>query len=211
MGWKNPMEGAIDLSLFLVSVILISMSAIMIPGPIFAVTMAKGHKDKNAGAPIALGHVIIEAPLILLIYLGFARFFTSDSTKMVIGLVGGTMLIFIGVQMFRERKSVAAESREVPYGSLTAGMITTSSNPYFFLWWGTIGSTLILTANTFGFIGFFLFVLAHWLCDFIWSLFVSAATFRSKHLWNNKIHEIVFSVCSAILVVFGLKFIISVF
>jgi len=205
------MEGVLDLSLFLVSVILISLSAIVMPGPIFAVTMAKGHKDKNAGALIALGHGIIEAPLILLIYLGFARFFTSDAIKMVIGLVGGTMLILMGIQMYKGRKSIAAESRGLPYGSLTAGIITTSSNPYFFLWWGTIGTTLMLTANTFGFIGFVLFALVHWSCDFIWSLFVSVATFRSKHLWNNRIHEIVFSVCSVILVIFGLKFVISVF
>jgi threonine/homoserine/homoserine lactone efflux protein len=205
------MEGVLNLLLFLVSVIFISMSAIMMPGPVFAVTIAKGHKDKNAGAFIALGHGIIEVPLILLIYLGFARFFTSDAIKMVIGLVGGTMLIFIGIQMYKGRKSIAAESRELPYGSLTAGIITTSSNPYFFLWWGTIGTTLILTANTFGFIGFLLFAIVHLFCDFIWSQFVSVATFRSKHLWNNRIHEIVFSVCSAILVIFGLRFIISVF
>jgi threonine/homoserine/homoserine lactone efflux protein len=201
----------LNLSLFLVSVILISISAIMMPGPVFAVTIAKGHKDKNAGALIALGHAIIEVPLILLIYLGFARFLTFDAIKMVIGLVGGAMLIFIGIQMYKGRKSTATESKELPYGSLTAGIITTSSNPYFFLWWGTIGTTLILTANTFGFIGFLLFALVHWFCDFIWSLFVSLATFRSKHLWNNRIHEIVFSVCSAILVIFGLKFIISAF
>jgi threonine/homoserine/homoserine lactone efflux protein len=181
------------------------------PGPVFAVTIAKGRKDKNAGALIALGHGIIEVPLILLIYLGFARFFTSDAVKMVIGLAGGTMLILMGIQMYKGRKSMADESKELPYSSLTAGIITTSSNPYFFLWWGTIGTTLILTASAFGFIGFLLFAIVHWSCDFIWILFVSVATFKSKHLWNNRIHEIVFSVCSAILVIFGLKFIISVF
>jgi threonine/homoserine/homoserine lactone efflux protein len=205
------MEAVLNLSLFLVSVIFISMSAIMMPGPIFAVTIAKGHKDKTAGALIALGHGIIEVPLILLIYLGFAKFFTSDAIKMVIGLLGGTMLIFMGIQMYRGRKSIAAKSGDLPYGSLAAGIITTSSNPYFFLWWATIGTTLILTANAFGFIGFFLFAIVHWFCDFAWSLFVSEATFKSKHLWNNRIHEIVFSVCSAILAIFGLKFIISVF
>jgi len=187
------------------------MSAIMMPGPVFAVTMAKGRKDKNAGVLIALGHGIIEAPLIFLIYLGFAKFFTSDTIKMVIGLVGGVMLIFMGIQMFKGRKSMAAEGRDLPYSSLTAGIITTSSNPYFFVWWSTIGATLILMANAFGFIGFLLFAIVHWFCDFIWSLFVSLATFKSKHLWNNKIHEIVFSVCSAILIIFGLRFIISVF
>jgi threonine/homoserine/homoserine lactone efflux protein len=205
------MEGIIPLLLFLVSVIFISMSAIIMPGPVFAVAIAKGHKDKNAGVLIALGHGMIEVPLMLLIYLGFAKFFTSDVIKMIIGLVGGAMLIFMGTQIFKERKSMGTEGRDLPYSSFTAGIITTSSNPHFFLWWATIGTTLILTANAFGFIGFLLFAIVHWFCDFAWSLFVSVATFKSKHLWSSRIHEIVFSICSAILIIFGLRFIISVF
>jgi threonine/homoserine/homoserine lactone efflux protein len=205
------MEGVINLSLFLISVFFISMSAIMTPGPVFAVTIAKGHKNKNAGALIALGHGIIEVPLILLIYLGFARFFNSDVIKMVIGLVGGMVLIFMGLQMFKGRKNMGTEGRDLPYSSLTAGVITTSSNPYFFLWWATVGTTLVSTANTFGFFGFLLLVVIHWSCDFIWNVFVSIATFKSKHLWNNRVHEIGFSVCSVILTIFGLRFIISVF
>ncbi len=181
------------------------------PGPVFAVTIAKGHKDKNAGAFIAFGHGIIEFPLMLLIYLGFAQFFTSNAVKMVIGLVGGTMLIFMGIQMFRARKSIAAEGKDLPYNSLTAGIITSGANPYFFLWWATIGAALILTASTFGLIGFLLFVIVHWFCDLFWYLFVSMATFKSKHLWGRRTHEIIFGACSAILVVFGLWFIGSIF
>jgi len=205
------MEVNTNLLLFLVSVIFISLSGVMMPGPVFAVTIAKGHKDKNAGAFIAFGHGIIEFPLMLLIYLGFAQFFTSNAVKMVIGLVGGTMLIFMGIQMFRARKSIAAEGKDLPYNSLTAGIITSGANPYFFLWWATIGAALILTASTFGLIGFLLFVIVHWFCDLFWYLFVSMATFKSKHLWGRRTHEIVFGACSAILVVFGLWFIGSIF
>lgn len=205
------MEVNTNLLLFLVSVIFISLSGVMMPGPVFAVTIAKGHKDKNAGAFIAFGHGIIEFPLMLLIYLGFAQFFTSNAVKMVIGLVGGTMLIFMGIQMFRARKSIAAEGKDLPYNSLTAGIITSGANPYFFLWWATIGATLILTASSFGLIGFLLFVIVHWFCDLFWHLFVSMATFKSKHLWSNRTHEIVFGACSAILVIFGLWFIGSIF
>ena len=205
------MEVNTNLLFFLVSAIFISLSGVMMPGPVFAVTIAKGHKDKNAGAFIAFGHGIIEFPLMLLIYLGFAQFFTSNAVKMVIGLVGGTMLIFMGIQMFRARKSIAAEGKDLPYNSLTAGIITSGANPYFFLWWATIGAALILTASTFGLIGFLLFVIVHWFCDLFWYLFVSMATFKSKHLWGRRTHEIIFGACSAILVVFGLWFIGSIF
>lgn len=205
------MEVIANLLLFLISVIFISLSGVMMPGPVSAVTIAKGHKDKNAGAFIAFGHGIIEFPLMFLIYLGFAKFFTSDAVKMIVGLVGGTMLVFMGVQMFRVRRSIATKGRDLPYNSLTAGIMTTGANPYFFLWWATIGATLILTASTFGLMGFVLFAIIHWLCDFFWDLFVSVATFKSKHLWRERTHEILFGVCSAILIIFGLWFISSVF
>ena len=121
------------------------------------------------------------------------------------------MLILMGLQMFKGRKSMGGGSRDLPYGSVAAGLITTGSNPHFFLWWVTVGTTLILTAETFGFIGFLLFVIVHWSCDLVWSLLVSMATFKSKHLWTERIHGIVACVCSAVLIIFGLKFMTSVF
>jgi threonine/homoserine/homoserine lactone efflux protein len=43
------MEGVSDFYLFLISVIFISLSGVMAPGPLFAVTIAKSFKDKMAG------------------------------------------------------------------------------------------------------------------------------------------------------------------
>jgi len=205
------MELITNLFLFLVSGFFISLSGVMMPGPVFAVTVAKGYKDKNAGAFIAFGHGIIEFPLMFLIYLGFVQFFTSSIVRMIIGLIGGVMLIFMGIQMFRSRKSTATKGKDLPYNSLTAGIITTGANPYFFLWWATIGATLILSSGNFGLIGFLSFAVVHWFCDFFWDLFVSVATFKSKHLWGKRTHEMVFGICSVILIIFGLWFISSVF
>lgn len=203
------MEVGSNLLLFLISVILISFSGVAMPGPVFAVTVAKGHKDKNAGALIAFGHGIIEFPLMLLIYLGFSKFFTSSAVKTVIGFLGGGMLVFMGVQMFRARKGQGFEGRELSLGPIYSGILTTGANPYFFLWWGTIGAALIVTASTFGFFGFMLFSAIHLLCDFFWGLFVSTATFKTKHRWGRKTHELVFGLCSAILIIFGGWFLLS--
>nr|MDO8133462.1 hypothetical protein [Candidatus Njordarchaeum guaymaensis] len=45
------------------------------------------------------------------------------------------------------------------------------------------------------------------LCVFTGDLFVSLATFKSKHLWSKRTHEIVFSVHAAIPIIFDLWFI----
>ena len=182
------------------------------PGPVFAVTVAKGYKDRIAGALIALGHGVIEFPLMALIYFGFAGFFAFSETRMAIGVVGGLMLMYMGVEMFRARAKVEEEETVNPkHGSFVAGVVTTVANPYFFLWWATIGLALIRNADVFGIVGFPLFAVTHWLCDFLWDLFVSMSVFRSRRLWTRSVHEIVFGVCSVVLVGFGAWFILSVF
>jgi len=56
------------LGLFLVSAVGISLTGVMLPGPMTAATIAKGYSDRNAGALIAIGHAVIEIPLIVAIY-----------------------------------------------------------------------------------------------------------------------------------------------
>ena len=73
----------------LLSVVVISFSGVMMPGPMFAVTLTKSYKSPWAGTRIALGHAVIEVPLILLIYFGFAQFFQNSVVQLVLSIVGG--------------------------------------------------------------------------------------------------------------------------
>src|SRR4030042_4892104 len=98
-----------SLGLFLLSATAISLSGVMLPGPLTAVTIAKGYRNQNAGSLIALGHAIIEVPLMALVYFGFAQLFTSPEAKKIIGLVGGLMLIAMGLLVFRTIKKAAGE------------------------------------------------------------------------------------------------------
>jgi threonine/homoserine/homoserine lactone efflux protein len=66
----------------------------MMPGPMFAVTIAKSYRSPWAGTKIAIGHAIIEVPLILLIYFGFARFFQRDGVQITLSLIGGAVIIW---------------------------------------------------------------------------------------------------------------------
>ncbi len=204
------MEIITNLYSFLFSAIFISLSGVIMPGPVFAITIAKGYRDKTAGALIAFGHGVIEFPLMFLIYFGFAQFFASSVAKMVIGLIGGLMLTYMGIGMFKARGRTHEEGENPEHGSFLAGIITTGANPYFFLWWATIGAALILNASIFGVIGFLLFAITHWLCDFLWDVFVSMTVFKSRRFWTKRIHEIIFGCCSVVLIGFGAWFIVSV-
>ena len=199
-----------SLGLFLLSAAAISLSGVMLPGPLTAVTIAKGYRNQNAGSLIALGHAIIEIPLMALVYFGFAQLFTSPEAKKIIGLVGGLMLIAMSLLVFRNIRKAAGEVADLPYNSLTAGIMMTGTNPYFFLWWATIGITLIVGAAAFGIIGLVLFAAVHWSCDLVWEQVISMSVFRTRHLWTPNVQKIVFGVCALVLIGFGVYFCVSV-
>jgi threonine/homoserine/homoserine lactone efflux protein len=200
-----------SLGLFLLSAAGISLSGVMMPGPLTAATIAKGYRQQNAGIFIALGHAVIELPLMALIYFGFAQFFASPEVKKVIGLAGGLMLIVMGLMVLRSMKKNLGEAADLPYSPLVTGIMLTGANPYFFLWWATIGIALIITAAQFGIWGLIIFAVVHWSCDLVWESCVSVSVFRTKHLWTQKVQRIVFGICAAVLVGFGVWFCVSVF
>ncbi len=193
----------------LTSVVVISFSGVMMPGPMFAVTLAKSYKSPWAGAQISLGHAVIEVPLILLIYFGFARFFQSDVVQFVLSLLGGGMIIWLGASMFRARTRVVQQGKELPYSAFTAGIITSGFNPFFLLWWATIGSMLIMRFSGFGAAGLAVFIVVHWLCDLVWLSFVSVLIYRTHSLWGKGFQGWLFVGCSLLLFGFGGWFIVS--
>ena len=190
--------------------VVISFSGVMTPGPVFAAAVAKGYKDQNAGIKIALGHALVEFPLMALIVLSLGYIFQNPAVKMGIGLVGGLLLVFLGILMVRSRKEIAGGDKDyIPYNSITTGVLTTSANPYFFLWWATVGALLISNAQEFGAIVVVAFAIVHWTCDLAWYSFTSFAVFRTKHLWTPLVHEAVFGACGALMIIFGIYFMLG--
>jgi threonine/homoserine/homoserine lactone efflux protein len=176
------------------------------PGPLFAVTMEKAAKRKTAGLLIAVGHGVVEFPLMFFIYFWLSQFAIPDFVPIAVGVVGGLLMIYMGVNTFRKRGETM-EKIEVPrQESLLAGIWTTAVNPGFILWWITIGTALIMNAQIFGLLGFSLFTVVHWLCDFVWYAVVAFVIFKSRRFWHEKVHTGIFVFCFAVFVGFGVWF-----
>jgi threonine/homoserine/homoserine lactone efflux protein len=200
-----------NLWLFLLSAAGVSLSGVMLPGPLTAATIARGYNDKNAGAMIGIGHAIIEIPIIALIYFGFAAFIADPLVKMVTGLAGGALLVLMGLLIFFTFRKPLEGSAVLPYSSLVTGIVMTGGNPYFLLWWATIGVALVSGASAFGIYGLALFTIVHLTCDIAWEQVVSTTVFRTRHLWTPGVQKTVFSVCAAVLIGFGVLYGVSVF
>ena len=193
---------------FLGATVLISLSGVMMPGPVFAATVAKGYRDEKAGLKIALGHGLVEFPLMALVVLSVGYVFENDSVKLGIGVVGGTLLVIMGAMMIRSRKEMALEGKEdTTRSTVLTGALTTSANPYFFLWWATVGAVLIFSAQEFGALVVVVFAVVHWSCDLAWYSFTGFAVFRTRHLWTPTVHQAVFVACGLFMIAFGVYFV----
>jgi len=195
--------------LFLGFVVVVSLSGVMMPGPVTAAAIIKGYGNRYAGIWIALAHGAVEFPLIALIYFGLGQLFGSKPVMSAIGLVGGAMLIFMGWGMISHRRASPRKERYLPYSPLTVGLITSLSNPYFFLWWATVGLLLIGTASGFGVWAVAAFAAVHWSCDLAWDSALAYASFRSRKLWTRRTMSRILGLCGAVLMAFGAYFMAS--
>jgi len=195
------------LSAFLLEAILISLSGVIAPGPVTAVTVSKGTKSPHAGAIIALGHGIVEIPLMILILYGFGDILKITYVKAIIGLLGGLFLLKMGVGLLKGIKQAKIDSANGPNSPLRAGIILTLANPYFLIWMATIGSILIFRSYAFGLRGFTMFIIGHWSCDFLWLYFLSALSFKGGQFFGKRLQQVLFLICGVFLLFFSAKFI----
>jgi threonine/homoserine/homoserine lactone efflux protein len=195
-----------SLAAVLATVTAVSLTGVMAPGPVTAVTVAKGATRKEAGALIALGHGMVEMPMIVLVWLGFTAVMATPSVKVLIGGIGGAVLIWMGIGMLRTDPVAFGQRREVAGGCVLAGLTTTVVNPYWFLWWATVGAALVASASPWGLLGVAAFAVTHWLCDLGWLSFLSWGVFTSRRFWTPRVYRAMLIVCGVVLLGFGAYF-----
>lgn len=192
-------------------VFVISLSGVMAPGPITTATLVFGAKDRSAGLKLALGHAAVEFPLIAMLMLGAGAFFTSHYARIVIGLAGGGLLAFMALQMYLiTRKNgdddVSVGAFKNPF---TAGAALSAGNPYFLVWWATVGLALALQAKSLGVFAILLFAIVHWMMDAAWLWVLSTASFKGAAIFSAKVRTWILLACAAFMLFFGVEFIVD--
>jgi threonine/homoserine/homoserine lactone efflux protein len=198
----------VSLLFFLIEVVVISLSGVMAPGPVTAAAIGMGTRSRYAGMLIAVGHGIVEFPLIVLIVLGLGRILELPTAQIIIGLAGGAFLLIMAIQMHKSLRATEEQQTKTTKSTpVLTGIILSASSPYFLLWWATVGLTLATKATGIGIWAFVVFAIVHWLCDLIWLSALSWASFRGSVLLGPKGMRIVLMICAIALFFFGLLFI----
>jgi threonine/homoserine/homoserine lactone efflux protein len=196
------------LALFLIQVFVISFSGALQPGPVTATAITMGARNRWAGVLLAIGHGIIEFPLMVLIILGLGVVFQKPATQIAIGAAGGIVLLYMAVSMFKTSAvNITAGVVARKDKPVLAGIVLTASNPYFLIWWATVGLALATEATKFGLYAFALFAVVHWLVDLIWVTALSLASFHGTTLMGPKPQKVILQICAVAMLFFGLFFI----
>ena len=210
------------LDLFLY-VVLISSSGALSPGPLTVATVRYSlDYGKKAGLLISFGHMVFELPLVIAISIGVVTIINDLLVKFSIGLAGSTALIFFGlmeVRSFFKYRRQAGNSRDTltdgandrryfligkkgVIQAILVGFIFTSLNPYFIIWWMSIGLTLIVSFLAYAsLIGILIMYVFHVWIDYAWLGFISYITYSGKR-FLKPIHIRVISLVLSIVIIF---------
>jgi len=201
------------LTIFITSFI-IALSGAMMPGPLLTVTISESAKrGVIAGPMLIVGHSILELLLVMALMMGLAPFISSNLFFSIIGISGGIVLLWMAYGMISSLStlsiSFSTESVQQEGYLIVNGIIMSLANPYWTVWWATIGLGYILNAIKLGIIGVVFFFIGHILADFVWYTVVSGAVAKGKHFMTDKIYRIIIFGCAVLLTIFGCYFLVS--
>ena len=193
---------------FSVLVIVISASGVMAPGPLFAANIAHGLRGgARSGIKMAIGHTIVELPLVILLGIGVFSLELFPEFRTIISVFGAiTLFVFAAMQIktiFRNKESTT----NLKQGPLVSGILLSALNPFFIIWWLTIGFKLISDAMLiWAFSGILILFILHIWMDFVWLGAISYLASKSSKILSNKNYKIIMIGLSVMLVYFGITF-----
>ena len=199
---------------FAVLVIVISASGVMAPGPLFAANIVYGLKEgTRAGIKIAIGHTIVELPLIILLGIGVFSLELIPEFRMIISIFGALALFVFAIiqikKIFETNKKIHSNQKHNP---IIAGIGLTALNPFFIIWWLTIGFKLISDAMLiWAFSGIVILFLFHIWMDFAWLGITSFLASKSSKILSNRNYKILMTILSLMLIYFGITFLIELY
>ncbi len=194
---------------FAVMVVAISASGVMSPGPLFSANIIYGLKEgKTAGLKIALGHTIVEFPLIILLGTGIFTTNIFPEYRIIIAIVGALgIFAFAGLQIRSLFQQNIQKNLKPSRGPILAGIFLSALNPFFIVWWLTIGFKLITESiELWGFIGIIVLFLFHIWMDYVWLYIVAFFASKTTNFLSNRNYKILIISLTVVLIYFGIEF-----
>lgn len=197
----------IALLVILGSSFVIALSGALMPGPLLTVTIGESTKQGFwVGPMLILGHGLLELFLLLALLAGLGPILQKDSVFGVIALVGALVLLWMAVGMFRSLPTLTLDFSDAKAGNnhlILSGALLSLVNPYWIIWWSTIGLGYIIHSQSLGSAGIIFFFLGHILGDLAWYSVISFSVSKGKSFFSNQFYRGLLGTCACFLIVFA--------
>jgi len=183
---------------------VIGLTGALAPGPTLVATVnASIAGDWTTGLKVSLGHVIVELFLVILILWGFATV-ALPYTAAIAG-IGGIALVAFGVLTIAGSRKATMRTSPLqtvanPY---VAGLVTSAANPYFWIWWLSIGSAMVIAGLQGGLVLVGVLMIGHWSADTVWLTLVSTGVSKGRTIVSDTTYQKVIALCGIFLILFG--------
>ncbi len=199
---------------FLATVVLVSASGVLSPGPLFLASTFRATKHgTTAGVECAIGHTLIEFPLVVGLAIGLQTILLQSADY--IALIGGTMLlVFAALQLNQARGKLELDHSKTTgawaeRNGIVVGFAFTALNPFFILWWATVGASLTVEALALGaFAGGMAMFAAHIWMDYAWLGGTATLVARGMFIFG-KWYRIILVAFNIAMIYFGVSFVLS--
>jgi len=191
----------------------IAFSGAASPGPVLTITISESSKRGfKVGPLIVLGHALLEIPVVVGIMFGMAEFLKDKNISVAIASAGSVILFYLAWVTYKDslnysfNKSEETTTIKCWWDLPLKGILTSLSNPYWFIWWATIGLAYMSLAMKLGMKGIIAFYIAHIAADFVWYAFVSALIASGRSFIKDFVYRWILKGCAFALFVFGVYF-----
>ncbi|MEM0445493.1 MAG: LysE family translocator [Nitrososphaerota archaeon] len=196
----------------IMTVILVSASGALAPGPLLVATLSESIKrGASVGLHSATGHMVVELPLVILIAQGLVAMLEGSAlARLTISVLGVLALVFFGLMQIRgalTRRPADLQKlgTDSPRSGMLIGIIFTGLNPYFIAWWLTIGARLISDSFAMAaWTGVAVMYMSHIWIDYAWLYSMSAVAWRGSMLIRSRFLRIMNLVLGALLILLAL-------
>ncbi|MFH0942432.1 MAG: LysE family transporter [Chloroflexota bacterium] len=195
---------------------VVALSGALMPGPLLALTVSQAvRRGFWAGPVLILGHALLEVPIVVALVLGLRQFRGEGMIPGIIGITGGTVLVIMGLGILaRSRHRMTMPTADLPEAGrnrkgIIIGILGSAANPYFFIWWATIGASYLLWSLELGTGGVASFFTGHILADLSWYTLVAFIIATGRKVISDTVYQWLFIACGLVLVGLGSYFIFS--
>ena len=193
---------------------IIAFSGAMMPGSLLIIVTAETlHSSNNAAPSIITGHAVIELALLTLLFFGMGSFLLMSVPSAIVFISGGLILIILALKTYKAKfdlhlvQSANLKPDTSKLRLILLGIFGSISNPYWLIWWLTIGAGYVRIAiENQGYPGIISFFLGHITADYLWYLFVGLTVQKGKSIIKSKQIEVITHICSGILLIFAAIF-----